>query len=291
MKGSLNIRTSQTLPVLPEISAENAEGEIKRIYQSIEAALGVRLVNLVYRHLATVSGALEWAWYTVGDPFEAGVFAERSKALIPTIAGQYRHSVSMDSAGLTAEDANNVLATLDAYNRANPMNAVSLRVIALALEAGRPASASPVGAPPRVDLPTLLPMSPLDSLDANATALMHRLARLTTGRESKIVPSLFRHFAPWPVLLAQLADWMEDLNDSGVIDAQAGQVFEMADDIAKDIFGSLPAPGGDAVLPDSATRQTLVETIEIFPPTICRMIVIAGLLRSSLSADIRSGRE
>ena len=140
-----------------------------------------------------------------------------------------------------------------------------------------------------IDLPTLLPMSPLDSLDPIATALMHRLAHLTTGRESKIVPSLFRHFAPWPVLLVQLADWMEDLNDGGVIDDQAARVFDMADDIAQDIFGSLLPPGGDAILPDPATRQTLVATIEMFPPTICRMIVIAGLLRSALSADIRSG--
>ena len=280
---------SKSLPTLPEISADNAKGEIKHIYQSIETALGVRLVNLVYRHLATVPGALEWAWYTVGEPFQAGIFAERSKVLIPSARGQQRHSISMEAAGLTVEDANNVIRTLDAYNRANPMNAVSLRVIALALESGRAASAAPVEAPSRVDLPTLLPMSPLDSLDPIATALMHRLAHLTTGRESKIVPSLFRHFAPWPVLLVQLADWMEDLNDGGVIDDQAARVFDMADDIAQDIFGSLLPPGGDAILPDPATRQTLVATIEMFPPTICRMIVIAGLLRSALSADIRSG--
>ena len=285
----MNIQTSKTLPVLPEVSADNAEGEVKHIYQSIETALGVRLVNLVYRHLATVPGALEWAWYTVGEPFEAGIFAERSKVLIPSASGPQRHRLSMAAAGLSAEDAENVIRTLDAYNRANPMNAVSLRVIALALEAGRAASAVPVDAPPSADLPTLLPMASLDSLNSAETALMHRLARLTTGRESKIVPSLFRHFAPWPVLLAQIADWMEDLNNGVVIDDQVARVFEMAEDIAKDIFGSLPPSGGDAILPDSATRQALVETIEMFPPTICRMIVIAGLLRSALSTDIRSG--
>jgi hypothetical protein len=273
---------------LPELSADNAKGEIKHIYQSIEAALGVRLVNLVYRHLATVPGALEWAWHTVGEPFQAGIFAERSKVLIPSPSGRQSLNISMEAAGLRAEDANDVIRTLDAYNRANPMNAVSLRVIALALDGGRAASAAPVKPPPRVDLPTLLPMAPLDSLDPASTALMHRLARLTTGRESKIVPSLFRHFAPWPGLLAQIADWMEDLNDGGVIDDQAAHVFEMADDIAQDIFQSLPASGEAAILPDPTTRQTLVETIEMFPPTICRMIVIAGLLRSALSADIRS---
>ncbi|CAN0574755.1 unnamed protein product, partial [Laminaria digitata] len=42
--------------VLQEIAAENASGDIKAIYGALEQALGVRLVNLVYRHLATGPG-------------------------------------------------------------------------------------------------------------------------------------------------------------------------------------------------------------------------------------------
>ena len=49
---------------------KDASGVTLEIYQSIEASLGVRLVNLVYRHLATVPGALEWAWAVVGEGFE-----------------------------------------------------------------------------------------------------------------------------------------------------------------------------------------------------------------------------
>ena len=275
---------------MSELSVENANGEIRVIYETIEAALGVRLVNLVYRHLATVPGALEWAWYTVGEPFRAGVFAERSKALLPVVDRPPRRRISLISAELPLEEARQVLATLDAYNRANPMNAVSLRVIALALEAGRPAAPLPV-TPPSVttpshgDLPGLLPMGSLDSLDPDTMALMHRLARLTSGRESKIVPSLFRHFAAWPSLLEQMADWMEEFAGGTIIDEQAAHIFAMADRIACDIYAALPAPGANAILPGPKTRRTLVETIEIFPPTICRMIVIAVLLRSALSLD------
>jgi len=36
---------------LSEVSANDATGVTLEIYRSIEAALGVRLVNLVYRHL------------------------------------------------------------------------------------------------------------------------------------------------------------------------------------------------------------------------------------------------
>jgi len=44
----------------------------------------------------------------------------------------------------------------------------------------------------------------------------------------------------------------------------------------------LAPPGDGAVLPDAATRDALLKTIEIFPPTICRMIVIGGLLHTAL---------
>jgi hypothetical protein len=270
---------------LSELPADKATGQIKDIYEAIEAALGVRLVNLVYRHLATVPGALEWAWYTVGAPFQAGVFAERSKALIPANTAKPQRQISPRSEGLSSSEAGQVIATLDAYNRANPMNALSLRVIALALEAGRPAIACSFDRPAPVSLPELLPMAPLDQMEPGTRDLMQRLARLTTGGDSKIVPSLFRHFAPWPGLLRRLADAMEEMAVGGVIDDEAKRVFEKANRIALDIFNALPPPDTQALLPDPATRKMLVDTIEIFPPTICRMIVIAGLLRAAIAPD------
>lgn len=279
------ITSAQSMPVLPELAADKATGEIRNIYDAIESALGVRLVNLVYRHLATVPGALEWAWYTVGAAFEAGIFADRSKALIVGNAVSRKNRIVLEAVGLDGIEAAQVIATLDAYIRANPMNAVSLRVIALALEAGRPADAVTVERRGGAALPSLLPMVSLDDMDPDTNALMRRLARLTTGAESKIVPSLFRHFAPWPDLLNRLADAMEQMSRGGVIDDQADLVFERADRIAQDIFNSLPPPSANAVLPDREIRKTLVDTIEIFPPTICRMIVIAGLLRDALTSE------
>lgn len=270
---------------MPEIPADQAVGEIRDIYEAIEAALGVRLVNLVYRHLATVPGALEWAWYTIGASFEAGIFAERSRELVADRPTPPERRISLEASGLSAIEAVQVIETLDAYNRANPMNAVSLRVIGLALEEGRPAGAFPVDPPKDGQLPALLPMASLDNMAPGTRDLMLRLARLTTGRDTKIVPSLFRHFAPWPELLSQLADAMEAMGSGGVIDAQAQSVFEKADRIAQEIYRDLPAPPEHAVLPDPEVRRTLAETIEMFPPTICRMIVIAGLLRAAIVSE------
>ena len=58
---------------LPEIPINEATGVTLEIYQSIEAALGVRLVNLVYRHLATFlehwSGHGQWSAQALSRAF------------------------------------------------------------------------------------------------------------------------------------------------------------------------------------------------------------------------------
>jgi len=276
------ITISQKTPVLDELPVGDAVGEIKTIYAAIESALSVKLVNLVYRHLATVPGALEWAWGTVGPAFENGVFAERSRDLVMTAVPAPSDAVFLGRAGLSEREGRAVLETIDAYNRANPMNALSLRVIASALEAGRPALWTPPVATDTRTLPSLLPMTPLDGVRDETMETLYRLAYLTTGDDRGLVPSLFRHFTVWPELLAQLADWLEPLAADGVIEQQVASVTKAADSIAREIFGQLDPPGDGAVLPDEATRSALLKTIEIFPPTICRMIVIGGLLRSAL---------
>lgn len=243
----------------------------------------------MYRHLATVPGALEWAWGTVGPEFQNGTFAARSTALgsVRDIPKSISTGVSLDTAGLSGSERDRVIETLDAYNRANPMNALSLRVIAMALETGRPAiwhastmaneSTTKTGG-----LSALLPMAPLDGLPVATMDALYRLAGLTTGQGRGLVPSLFRHFTAWPALLTALADWLEPLAADGEIERQVAHVSSLADEAARDIFKQLDPPGEGAVLPDPATREKLLRTIEIFPPAICRMIVIGGLLRMAI---------
>jgi len=270
------------MPVLDELPVENAPEGIKNIYAAIEASLSVKLVNLVYRHLATVPGALEWAWGTVGPVFENGVFAERSRGLgtlgdIPATT-----IVSLSQAGLSNIQSQRAIETVDAYNLANPMNALSLRVLAIALETGRPAVCRPPVPVDTPELPALLPMTPLEGVAPEMRDTLFHLARLTTGQNSGLVPSLFRHFAAWPDLLTGLADWLEPLAEDGVIERQVAAISKKSDEIARDIFAQLAPPGDGAVLPDAATRDALLRTIKIFPPTICRMIVIGGLLHTAL---------
>jgi hypothetical protein len=284
---NVKINTRKATPVLDELSVQSATGDIRNIYEAIQTALGVKLVNLVYRHLATVPGALEWAWGTVGPSFTNGIFAERAIGL--GISGDIlsTESVSLKQSGLSLVDGDGVVDTLDAYNRANPMNMLSLRVLEMALEAGRPAismgSVSADVRPPNMaGLTALLPMAPLNGLPPTTMDILNRLAGLTTGKDSGLVPSFFRHFTAWPALLEALANWLETMAEQGVIERQVEGISAKVDAIAADIFDQLDRPEKGAVLPNKITRATLLQTIEIFPPAICRMIVIGGLLRAAV---------
>src|SRR6185436_3814972 len=49
----------------PAVAEAAATGETAALFADIRATVGVRVVNLVWRHLATIDGALPWAWAAV----------------------------------------------------------------------------------------------------------------------------------------------------------------------------------------------------------------------------------
>ena len=51
---------------LPAIAEADATGAVALMFADIRAVTGVGVVNLIWRHLATIPGGLAWAWG--GDP-------------------------------------------------------------------------------------------------------------------------------------------------------------------------------------------------------------------------------
>ena len=50
---------------VPSAGEEDAAGEIAKIFADIRNVLGTSVVNLIWRNLATMPGALEWTWSSV----------------------------------------------------------------------------------------------------------------------------------------------------------------------------------------------------------------------------------
>jgi hypothetical protein len=47
---------------VPSVTESDASGRTRQIFAEIRETLNVDVVNLVWRHLATMPGALEWVW-------------------------------------------------------------------------------------------------------------------------------------------------------------------------------------------------------------------------------------
>src|SRR6187401_2135555 len=62
--------------LLQELPEAHATGELRRIYAEIRSLSGVPIVALSYRHLATIPGALEWAWALLEPAMRAGAVQE-----------------------------------------------------------------------------------------------------------------------------------------------------------------------------------------------------------------------
>ena len=68
------------------ISEDEATGETAEIFSDIRTTLGNGVVNLIWRHIATIEGALPWVWQAVKPLYisdvlknEAGFVCENIK--------------------------------------------------------------------------------------------------------------------------------------------------------------------------------------------------------------------
>jgi hypothetical protein len=59
--------------MLPELTEQEATGEIAQIYQDIRTLYAVSYVSSLQRHLATRPGWLEWAWAAIKPVFANGL--------------------------------------------------------------------------------------------------------------------------------------------------------------------------------------------------------------------------
>jgi hypothetical protein len=66
---------------IPAISESEATGLIAEIYADIRCVYRVGVVNLIWRHLATIPGGLQWAWSTIRPLYVNGSVSREAAAL------------------------------------------------------------------------------------------------------------------------------------------------------------------------------------------------------------------
>ena len=270
---------------VPAITEAEATGETAAIYADIRRVYGVGLVNLVWRHLATLPGALPWAWEVVRPLYVDGTVRREAAAM----RGARRlHEVVAPppevfaAAGLGPGDLLRIRDVLDAYERTNPMALIALSVAQQRLgdaaagggdEAGA-VSGAPAASEPEIKLPPLLR---LDELAPSTARLVLRLNRIGAAGQDPVLASMYRNLAHWPGYLALAWALLAPLDASGALAAAIGDALAQARARAALIAAraSLPRAG---LAP--ALRPAVSRAIERFTgDAIARMVVVCGVLR------------
>ena len=279
------------LELLSELPEAQASGETRRIYAEIRRLCAVPMVALIYRHLATIPGALEWTWGLLEPALHAGLLQQRAWALGAAAVIPRRPAIpraALRAAGLEAADERGVTAVLDAYNRANPVNIMALRCLALHLAGDVQAMPGTAALPPWQPPPVPQALPPI--IDPPAmTPEVRQLALLLTdrgagGTPSTLWPGQYRHLAHWPAFLGIAGVLVPP--EFAAIDAAAARLREQVDAAAKDLAAGMKPPNRPA--PGAAERRQLQAAIAQFSARIPEMVVIGGMLRRALPTDASS---
>lgn len=196
----------------PAIAEASATGQTADLFADIRATVGVRVVNLVWRHLATMDGALPWAWMAVKPLYLQGM-ADRA-------AVRFREGMALPVLGnLAGDEPPSVGAVLASYDHSNTINFFALGALVAWLRGNVATEGEPEQGPrlpsPDVALPKLASEA---DVSPETWQCVLRLNRFGDRAEPLILASMYRHLAHAPAFLQRLEVALAPAQADGSLD-------------------------------------------------------------------------
>jgi hypothetical protein len=252
----------------PAIAEAGATGEIAELFDDIRTTIGVRVVNLVWRHLATIDGALPWAWGAVKPLYLQGM-ADRA-------AVRFRETMSLPRLrSLAGDQPKSVDDVLASYDHSNTINLFALGALVAWLRDETAGEGAPEAGPrlpaPDIVLPRL---ASAEDVASETWELVLRLNRFGDPHQL-ILASMYRHLAHAPAFLQQIETALAPVEADGslaqAIAANRADARQRAKVLARAINAARPqhAPeieAGVSAFVDHAIGKMV---------TICRAIRVA----------------
>jgi hypothetical protein len=252
----------------PAVAEASATGETAALFADIRATVGVRVVNLVWRHLATLDGALPWAWSAVKPLYLDG--------LPDQAARRFRETMAIPRLASLAGDAPaSVDAVLASYDHSNTINLFALGALVVWLS-GETAGPTPPGGArlPTPDV-TLPPLASEADVSPEIWALVQRLNRFGDRPQPLILASMYRHLAHAPAFLRRVEAALAPVQADGSLDraiaANRAAAHEAARRLAQSISAQRPPPADKIETSVSAFIDHAIGKMV----TICRSIRVA----------------
>jgi hypothetical protein len=206
---------------VPSVLEAAATGETADIYADIRTTLGTSVVNLIWRNLATMPGALRWTWSAV-RPLYMGPAPLHAEAVRRTLVLPSMPDFSIDAlvaAGLARTALTEIRKILGSYHHTN---ALALVVLSTLLERYDPSTTGAVQLPetapaaPEIELPVLPDMS---ALTPEVQRLIWELNEFGEDTEPTLIASMYRHLAYWTPYLAMIRTLLAPLQENGSLNA------------------------------------------------------------------------
>jgi hypothetical protein len=270
---------SVQLPALPEVRLEDASPALDLIYSDIRRESGTPLVNLIYRHLATIPGGLEWVWGCIRMNWGYDGLLRAAVAMPAADIAVILPAALWRIAGLNDSDLAAIRALVAQYNLTNAANI--LGITALAHVARNPACCSNSIALQWTESPggpSVAATSPLPKLDElDIASLVYFVNGLGEEAQPTMVASLFRELTLWPGSLAVTAALLTPLAQSGELTRLRQQTTRAAETIASRLISSsrvgFPPP-------PPAAREAVLRALDLFRTTLIAKLLPVGQILS-----------
>jgi hypothetical protein len=263
-------------PVAAVTEAE-ATGEVAALFADIRAVYGVSVVNLVWRHLATMPGALAHVWGAVRPLYVDGTVAREAawlRAALVVPAGAAVPGFVLATAGLDGAAMAGVRRVMAAYDRTNAMALVALSAARarLAGQGGAEWRPGEVAVPAEAAL-ALPPLVDPAAMGPDLAALVDGLNRMGSVREAPILASMWRNLAHWPGFLALCWPVLAPLHGDGRLQGAVAEALALARGRA------LPVVAGVPPLDPALVAQVDAALALFTEDAIARMLVVTRVLR------------
>ena len=268
------MRASESVPSILE---SEATGKVAEIYADIRQVLGTSVVNLIWRNLAAIPGALEWTW-SAAKPLYLGPapgYAESLRRSIELPAAPSFSSDTLAAAGLSDDDVAKIRDILDSYHYTNALALVVLSALIMHFEPAHQETVSPLDAAPRPPGAKLPELPAMQSLKPEVARLIEELNSF--GGHRQIID---RKHVSAPRLLADVlvsgahdACALGDPRPTARIDPVnpgSGVVtWPRARSIPQAIYSSRHAPTGDCHLPPLCRPSYFTDDWNLFVDPHC----------------------
>lgn len=267
---------------VPAITEAAATGETAAIFADIRQVLGVDVVNLIWRHLATMEGALPWTWRALRPLYTDGSVVNEAAGLRKELVLPAMPPIPMEvyaGLGLGPDDLRIIRRVLAAYDHTNAMAVLALTALRARLDGRVPENAKAAGSMPvpgaaRITLPKLLDLA---EMRPETAAIVTELNGFGMRRPGAVLASMYRHLAHWPSYLSfawlLLAPLDRDGRLATAIEQAQRVVLTRADRLLVRLIDS-------AALPPPVLATEISTAVEPFVgDVIVRMLVICAFLR------------